>query len=353
MMAHVRACSWLLVLTVLVCCVLYPLALWAVGQGLFRSQAQGSLVADEKGQVRGSRLIAQKFSDDRFFQPRPSAAGSSGYDGSASGGSNLAASNPLLRDRVARQLGPIVRYENGQRVGPDVEAWFRANPGLLGRWAGGDKDGADLERRRGHPELSKRWVKDDANKKAVVRWLKDHPELLAGWRKDHPDAPAPDLDGEKDVPFDDLAVPVLTSFAARHPGAWPVPKDGRFEPVQPDPTGKEELADLQATLFDAWLQAHPQAALRKVPADMVTASGSGLDPHVTLRNARLQLEDRVADAWAKQTGRGRAAIYQEIDALLQRHAFTPFGGLAGGEPLVNVLEVNLELTRPPPASSAR
>ena len=332
MSAHIRACRWLLALTVVVCCVLYPLALWAVGQGLFRSQAEGSLVTDEKGTVRGSRLIAQKFSDDRFFQPRPSAAD---YNASASGGSNLAASNPLLRDRAARQLGPVVRYEDGKRVGPDVEAWFLANPDLLGTWA------------KGHPMLAARWVKDDANKKAVVRWLKDHPELLAEWRKDHADAPAPDLDGEKDVPFDDLAVAVLTSFAREHPGAWPVPKDGRLEAVRPDPTGKEEITDLQAVLFDAWLQAHPDAALRKVPADLVTASGSGLDPHITLRNARLQLEDRVAEAWAKQTGRSRNEELQQIDALLQRQAFLPFGGLAGGEPLVNVLELNLELAKRP------
>jgi K+-transporting ATPase ATPase C chain len=334
MSAHVRACLWLLVLTVVVCCGLYPLALWAVGQGLFRDKAQGSLVTDDSGKVRGSRLIAQKFSDDRFFQPRPSAAD---YNASASGGSNLAASNPLLRDRVARQLGPVVRYETGQRVGPDIESWFVANPGLLGRWA------------KGHPTLAARWVKDDANKKAAIRWLKDHPELLAGWQKDHAAAPKPDLEGEKDVPLDDLAVDVLVGFATLYPDAWPKPKDGRFEAVKPDP-GKEEITDLQAALFDAWLQAHPKAALRKVPADMVTTSGSGLDPHITLRNARLQLEDRVADAWAKQASRNRAEVVQEIDALLQRHAFTPFGGLAGGEPLVNVLEVNLELARPRPAT---
>jgi K+-transporting ATPase ATPase C chain len=322
MSAHIRACLWLLVLTVVVCCVLYPLALWAVGQGLFRGQAQGSLVADAGGTVRGSRLIAQKFSDDRFFQPRLSAVD---YNASASGGSNLAASNPLLRDRVARQLGPVARYEGGKRVGPDVEAWFRANSGLLGAWA---KD---------HPRLARRWVTDDANKKPAVRWVKDHPDRFPDWQSA----------ANEDVPLDELAVAVLTSFAARHPGGWPVPKDGRFDAVRPDPTGKEEITDLQAVLFDAWLQAHPDVALRKVPADMVTASGSGLDPHITLRNARLQLQDRVAAAWAKQTDRNWTDEFQQIDALLQRHAFMPFGGLAGGEPLVNVLEVNLELANRP------
>ena len=56
--------------------------------------------------MRGSRRIAQPFSDARYFQPRPSAAD---YNAAASTGSNYSASNPLLRDRVARQLGPIVR----------------------------------------------------------------------------------------------------------------------------------------------------------------------------------------------------------------------------------------------------
>ncbi len=328
MSAHIRACLWLLVLTVVVCCVLYPLALWAVGQGLFHGQAQGSLIKDDSGQVRGSRLIAQKFSDDRFFQPRPSAVD---YNASASSGSNLAASNPLLRDRVARQLGPIARYEDGRRVGPDVEAWFRGKPGLLGDWA------------KGHPQFAARWVKDDANKKAAVRWVKDHPGLFPDYR----------AAANEDVPLDDVAVAVLTTFAAEHPGAWPVPKDGGFTPVRPDPTGKEEVTDLQAVLFDAWLQAHPDVPLRKVPADMVTTSGSGLDPHITLRNARLQLGDRVADAWAKQTGRDHITVLQEIDSLLQRQAFLPFGGLAGGEELVNVLEVNLELAKRWPASQTR
>jgi K+-transporting ATPase ATPase C chain len=72
-----------------------------------------------------------------------------------------------------------------------------------------------------------------------------------------------------------------------------------------------------------------------VPADAVTASGSGLDPHITLRAARAQL-NRVAAARG-----GQAA---GVEALLDELAFTPLGGLAG-EPLVNVLEVNLELDR--------
>src|SRR5947208_16027143 len=98
MLAHFRACLWLLALTVVVCCVLYPLALWAVGQGLFRSQPEGSLVTDDSGRVRGSRLLAQKFSDERFFQPQPPAAD---YNPPAQDRPNLAASHPLPPERAA------------------------------------------------------------------------------------------------------------------------------------------------------------------------------------------------------------------------------------------------------------
>src|SRR5262249_54897108 len=129
MREHLRACLWLLGCTVVLCAVLYPLALLGVGQTLFREKAQGSLVRDEDGKVVGSKLIAQNFTSDEYFWPRPSAAS---YNAAASGASNWGASSPLLRNRVARQLGPIVRYGEGAEmhgkkpgdpVGPDVEKW--------------------------------------------------------------------------------------------------------------------------------------------------------------------------------------------------------------------------------------
>src|SRR5207248_7535075 len=111
-------------------------------------------------------------SQAKYFRPRPSAVG---YNAASSGGSNLAASNPLLRDRVARQLGPMVRFANGNkaghRLGPRVQAWFLSRPGYLAQWA---KD---------NPTLAQRWVKDDDNKKAVIAWLEGQPDLLEGWRK--------------------------------------------------------------------------------------------------------------------------------------------------------------------------
>ena len=251
MFTHVRANLCLLVLTLLLCCVLYPLVLWGAGRAFFAAQADGSLIADPDGKPVGSRLIAQSFNGDEWFQPRPSAAS---YNAAASGASNWGASNPLLRDRVARQLGPLVKYaggpKKGQVVGPDVEAWFREKPDRASAWA---KD---------HPTLAGAWVKSD---------------------------------------------------------------------------------DLLKTYVTKWTAEHPDVELEQVPADAVMASGSGLDPHVTLRNARWQL-DRVVAA-RSATEADRPGVRQRAEALLEAAAFTPLGGLAGAEPLVNVLEVNLALER--------
>jgi K+-transporting ATPase ATPase C chain len=73
------------------------------------------------------------------------------------------------------------------------------------------------------------------------------------------------------------------------------------------------------------------------------ASGSGLDPHITLDNAKFQLQ-RVADAWAKDTKRDPAQVRHDIEDLLRQHTFAPGGGLFGA-PMVNVLELNLELRK--------
>jgi K+-transporting ATPase ATPase C chain len=198
MWPHLRANLWLLGLTLLFCSVLYPAVLWLIGQGLFRHQAQGSLI-DEQGQPTrdektaiGSHLIAQPFTGDEYFHPRPSSVG---YTGQASGASNYAASNPDLRQRILASLGPIIK----------------------------DNDG------------------------------------------------------------------------------------------------------------------------RPVPADLVMTSGSGLDPHITLKGALYQL-DRVADAWTRKTGRNRDNVKADIEDLLRNKVGSPLGGLAGVE-MVNVLETNLALKR--------
>lgn len=312
MLSHIRANLLLLAITLLICSVLYPLLLWLVGQAVFPDKAEGSLVVVD-GKVRGSSLIAQPFVGKEYFQPRPSAAGSNGYDASASGGSNLAASNPLLRDRVARQLGPIVKYAKdspikpGEPVGPDVEEWF-------------GKQAPDY----------------------ALTWAKEHPKLAEQWVKDNYEAVADFLKKDKDDVKNNAAANALPFFEAYvkvpdNKGTWPTSNDKKvIEPVKKGDA-------VQAYFFDLWLREHKDAKLEKVPADMVTTSGSGLDPHITLANAHYQL-DSVADDWTKKTGAPRAKVVEEIEKLLGEKKFAPGFGLFG-EPMVNVLEVNLELPK--------
>ena len=87
----------------IVCCGLYPLVVFGLGQILFHDQANGSLLIDRTGSVRGSRLIGQQFTLDKYFQSRPSAAGN-GYDATSSGGSNLGPTSSNLVAAITQRI---------------------------------------------------------------------------------------------------------------------------------------------------------------------------------------------------------------------------------------------------------
>ena len=318
---------WLLLLTSLLCAVAYPAVLLGIAQVLFHNKAGGSLIHDSKGNPIGSRIIAQPFTGEQYFQPRPSAAS---YNGAASAATNWGANNYLLRDRVARSLGPIVKYRGGpskgQLVASDIEKWFQqdqfqGNAGIVTQWAGA------------HSTLATNWVKaDPLNVAFVTAWHEGHAEDVAQWKKDNPTNPEPKPE--------DLAVPFFTSFSKENPGKFPsgvTPEGSTEKKIEPVAQG----SDIQSIFFDMWRQDHPDADLEPVPADMVMASASGLDPHITLKNAMYQL-DRVAAKWAETTKRDVELVKHEIQTQVKLRATAPLGGIAGVE-LVNVLEVNLAL----------
>lgn len=185
----------------------YPLIVWGLGQGLFRHQADGSLIVAADGTVLGSELLGQNFGGKQYFNPRPSAAGAAGYDPTASGGTNLGPTSDKL--------------VNGQHK----------------------KDAA------GKP------VADPGN-----------------------------YDGIKDL--------VPTYRAANN------------------------LKDTDA-----------------VPADAVTRSGSGMDPHISLANAALQLPRVAAE---------RKMDVETLRAIVAKHTHGRDWGIFG-EPTVNTLTLNLDL----------
>jgi K+-transporting ATPase ATPase C chain len=115
-------CSAVLVTLVLaaICCGLYPLAVFGISQLFFYQKANGSLIVDSDGTIRGSRLVGQQFGSDRYFHPRPSAAGN-GYDASSSGGSNLGPTSQKLRDAIAQNITDY-RAQNGLATNTPVPA---------------------------------------------------------------------------------------------------------------------------------------------------------------------------------------------------------------------------------------
>ncbi|RFU37455.1 potassium-transporting ATPase subunit C [Actinomadura logoneensis] len=291
---HLAAVRALLVLTV-VLGVAYPLAVWGVAQvpGL-RSQARGSLVSAD-GRTAGSSLVGQSFTDrsgaaiTKYFQSRPSMAGD-GYDPTATGASNL---------------GPesIVDTLPDPRLVAAGKTDEKARTSLLTTVCTRSKAVGALEGVDG----SRPFCTRDSGVGAVLAVFGDRDRR---GRVPHPTRviSVNEQDGVVKAPFvaeyDGVRVE-LAKYGEDY-------SKGLVVPVRGDAPGRPA-----------------------VPADAVTASGSGLDPHISPAYAEIQVR-RVAEA--------RHADVAAIRRLVDRYTSGRDLGFLG-EPRVNVLDLNLALDR--------
>ena len=114
-MKYVWTAIRMTIVTALIAGIIYPLAMTGIAQVVFPGKADGSLIK-KNGVVIGSSLIAQNFTAARYFQPRPSAAGT-GYDAMDSSPSNLGPTNRVLADRVQAAVKADIAADPGLKFG--------------------------------------------------------------------------------------------------------------------------------------------------------------------------------------------------------------------------------------------
>jgi len=219
--------------------LIYPAVITVIAQVVFRDQANGSLIV-KNGAVIGSHLLGQNFTKPEYFHPRPSSAGSSGYEPTASGGSNLGPTS-------AKLLNGTTKMDDKKNEVVDF----------------------------------------DGIKVRVVHYCLDN---------DIPYESSVSLDSFKDTQGNVNDVKLIKAF-------------------------NDEKSPL---VF---------RAKQPIPADAVTASASGLDPHISPANAEAQ---------AARVAKARAISAEQVQALIAQHTEGRSLGFLG-EPHVNVLELNLAL----------
>ena len=391
---HIWASIGVTIVLGVICCGLYPLAVWAIGQAAFPVQANGSLVdkdgkatADDTKAV-GSRLIGQNFAAAGYFHPRASAAGN-GYDGSSSGGTNLGPlSAKLMHGTVKDFAYTVFAGEKAQVVpmpgrvqgavaevtkssisltasGSSAKTTYKLDPAVADPNTAVNYHGRTVHATTIPAGSTVELKLDDKKPPTVTAINVFDQEIDAG-------ISAIDTVNNK-LTLDDSGSTVLnvdpknTAFIVNgKPGtltdlatgmkvhavvALQMDFDGiadrvihycqdnsiAYRSTVPDSafTDADGLDDeMLISAFNA-ADAPTISPSKPIPGDAVTGSGSGLDPHISPENAVLQAH-RVADA--------RKLPLAKVKELIEQNTDRPDLGVFG-DPGVNVLMLNLALDK--------
>jgi K+-transporting ATPase ATPase C chain len=348
MLEHLRAAVAVTIVLGVICCGVYPLIVWGIGQTLFRNQANGSLV-DKNGNPTsdpnaavGSALLGQSFTQPIYFHPRPSAANNSagssfsstgGYDPTASGGTNFGP----LSDELINGLPPAPSTQ------PAATQASATQPSSTQASAASQPAPA---------------IQFDGIRLRTIHYAVDNGITFHLYhatyhltKNEDGSTTVTGLDRKEEVPLKDFqdSQGNLNDVALVNAFPHPVAPNGGTAVIT-DGDNSSNVAYTRVVLI-------ADDFATPIPGDAVTASGSGLDPHISPANAKLQ----VARVASNRTIPGRKVSPADVQALVDKYTQGPNFGILG-DPGVNVLLLNIALdaafpmpaptTAPAPATQA-
>lgn len=379
-----------------VVCGIYPTVVWGLAELLFHHQANGSLIGkdgrpvSDDSQAIGSALIGQSFSDAKYFHSRPSAAGS-GYDPTASGGSNLGPTSAKLMFGTTKNIAytvfasdksPAAMVPVSGRVQGVVSAVTKTSIMLTAQAGAGAKTTYVLDPAIADPNTAVNYHGRTIHATTIpvgaiveLKLSDKNPSLVIGINvaDQEVDGGVSGVDTTANkITLNDSSNTVLnvdpkntvfivngkaegkladitSSMTVHVIVAHQMDYDGiadrvihycqdnniAYKSSVPDSDFTDADGVDDAKLITAFIAAsNPTIKPQKpIPADAVTASGSGLDPQISVGNAKLQ---------AERIGKARGITDDQVLALIERHTDGPQLGLLG-DPTVNVLKLNLAL----------